>query len=483
MNCLIKGFLIKNRVILFILNWSIFSCNSQKFHIKPQYDAVMPFKNGIAAVKVGAYWGFIDTIGQWIFDAKFPEIDYSTHGEYIITTPDDGSVKILLKDNNGKWRLNPYHDAIQEIKTTSGIRIIFKSNNKLAIFDKSRKQLTKDFYDNLVYIGEDLFVGSLQRKGDQLINADGKIVSEFYTEITPEIKFGRIKFKRDKYSGLLDTKGQIVVQPVWWLLEIAGKNIACTHGGDLKLYTDQLVLLSDFEFDVLFFFQNGNWIGRNADTGDSKLFNPDGKVLKNNLKFGYGGIYKGMIPAENNAGLYGYVNEDGKEMIPFQFKYAESFMPSGKAVVWQDDNGRNKGVIIDTQGQQVFSPTFDKIEWHADGIYTMEYGDKNQLLDQNFKPITKLSKNPVEYIGNGVYAQYKTGRSLKVQKSNFYTGDKFKIYRSRDVEIVSFHALDGTLLVKADEMKEGDMVPKVAEGMAIAQNKGKWGFIKLPIKL
>ena len=156
-------------------------------------------------------------------------------------------------------------------------------------------------------------------------------------------------------------------------------------------------------------------------------------------------------------------------------------MPSGKAVVWYDDKGRNKVGIINIEGQEVLSPTFDKIEWHADGIYTMEYGDKNQLLDQNFEPITNLSKNPVEYIGNGVYAQYKTGRSLKIQKSNFYTGDKFKIYRSRDVEIVSFHALDGTLLVKADEMKEGDMVPKVAEGMAIARNKGKWGFIKLPI--
>lgn len=479
MNCLMDGFSIKNRVILFMLNWSIFSCNSQNFHIKPKYDAVMPFNNGIAAVKVGAYWGFIDTEGQWIFDPKFPEVDYSTHGEYIIKTPDDGSVKILSKSNNGKWMLNPYHDTIQEIKTTSGIRTIFKLNDKVAIFDRRQKQITKDFYDDLVYIGEDLFVGSLKRKGDQLINADGKIVSEFYTEITPEIKFGRIKFRRDRYSGLFDKKGRIVVQPVWWLLEMAGKNIACTHGGSLKLYTDQLVMLSEYEFNVLFHFDNGNWIGRNSDTGESKLFSPDGKILRDDLKFGFDGIHLGMIPAQNQAGLWGYVNEDGKEIIPFEYKYAESFMPSGKAVVWQAENGRNKGVIINTEGKKLLSPPFDKIEWHADGIYTIEFENKNHLWNQNFQPITELSKNPVEYIGNGVYAQFKTGRSLKVQKSNFYTGDKFKIYRSRDVDIESFHALDGTLLVKAHEMQEGDMIPKVTEGMAISKSEGKWGFIKL----
>lgn len=458
--------------------FSMLSCQSQNFHLAPGYDAVLPFKNGIAAVRQGELWGFIDTSGNWIFEPRFTSATLSPEGEYLLEEPTVKYIEKPAKNDSGKWILNPHYYDLQEIQTSKGRVIIDYAGNSYALFDENGKQISKHVYDSLIYIGEDLFVGHQMYKGDQLLNADGDSLTGFYTEIIPEIISGRIKFKNDKYSGLLSLNGKVKVAPDWWLLEIAGENIACTHGGNLRLYNDQLNALSTFEFNTVNHFTNGNWIGRNTDTGASILFNREGKVVMDHLKTGHGGIQHGLIPAESPNQLWGYLDENGKTAIPFKFSYAESFMPNGYAIVWKNINGEQRKSLIDLQGRDITTPPFDKIEWHEDGVYRIEADNKNQLLDNHFQPITDLTKAPIEYIGHGVYITYKVSKSLAFQKSNFYTGDKMKLYISRDLEFVSIHSIHGDLLIKAADYNEEDLKPMVSEGFVAAKKGSKWGFIR-----
>lgn len=457
--------------------FSFLSCQSQKIDVSPQFDAVKPFKNGIAAVKKEELWGFIDRSGDWIIQPRFSQVSLTDRNEYICEETEVAYIQVMEKDKQGNWAANPYYYVLTEINTSSGIRYIDQKDGNYFITTEDGKHLTEIVYDSIIYIGQDLFIGRKKYK-EELINAHGDIISKEYDEISPEVRFNRIKCKSDYHYCLLSVSGKEIVAPEFTLLEIAGKNIGCSKGGNMKLYTDELKQLSNFEFDYVVNLDNGNWIARNANTGESILFSPEGKILNNELKFGHEPMVHGKIHASNKDGKWGYVNSDGKAVIPFQFHYTESFWPNGKGVVYRLDDGKNTGFVIDSEGRKITTPSFDKLSWHPDNVYTLEYENKNQLLDHNFQPITKLSRNPVEYLGYGVYIKYKIGSSLKIQKSNFYMGDKFKIYTSRESEIESIHALDGTVLIERNDINEQEEIPIVSEGFAMCKRGAKWGFIK-----
>jgi len=453
------------------------SCQSQKIDITPQFDAVKPFKNGIAAVKKEELWGFIDSTGNWIIQPRFYNVCLTDANEYICEEVDVAFQEILKKDSKCKWEVKPYYYDLPKINTTSGIRYIDQIDGKYVLTDEDGIHLTEPVYESIIYIGQDLFIGNKKYK-EVLLNSFGKIVSKEYDEISPEVRYNRIKCKSDYHYGLLSIIGKEIVPPVYTLLEIAGKNIACSKGGDMKLYTDDLKQLSEFKFDYVVNLNNGNWVARNANTGESILYSLEGNILNKELHFGHEPMALGKIHASNKSGQWGYVDSNGKEAIPFRFHYTESFWPNGKAVVYQLADGKNKGFVIDSNGHKIPTPPFDKLAWHPDDVYTLEYENKNQLLDHKFQPITKLSRNPVEYIGSGVYIKYKIVSSIKIQKSNFYTGDKFKIYKSRESEIESIHALDGTVLIEKKDIKEEEEIPIVSEGFAVCKKGNKWGYIK-----
>ena len=461
-----------------MLSLCFFSCHSQNFHIKPQFDAVMPFKNGIAAVKQNELWGIIDTAGNWVFKPMFIIANTSVNNEYIVEENNVECIQVLRKDHNAKWILSPFYFNDEEYQTSLGLRKIDIVNNKFVIRNANDVILTDSMYDVISYIGNDLFIGNDMYKGDQIIHASGKTVTPFYSEISKEVIFGRLKFKQGDYSGVIATDGKVIVKPTWWLLELAGKNIACTIGGDLNLHNEKLELLSEFNFNTVQNFENGNWLARNTHTAESILFNSDGAILLDSLEFGHGGLSKGLLAAGNTNKYWGYVNALGDEVITFKYEYSEAFMSSGYAVVWKKVNGIIQKYLIDTTGKQIETAPFNSIDWHFDGIYYLTYEDKNQLLDKDFKPMTELTKTPIAYIGSSVYIEYKVSKSLAIQKGNFYTSDKAKLFWSKDVELSSMYSIDGNLLVDKKEYEPMDLIPSVSEGFASIKRNGKWGFIK-----
>lgn len=470
-------------IVLIMFGFGIFSCQSQKFSIAPLYDAVMPFHYGIAAVKVNDQWGFLDNKGYWVMEPKFTSVSKTEAGDYLVEETAVDFIEKLAKLPTGQWALQPYYGQIKKIQTRKGNKYIEQHGSKYIISDHSDKPLTKEEYDHIIYIGDELFIGNKIYEGDVLIDVNGKEISNYYQEISSETVFGRIRMRKNDHYGLLATSGKEIVKPEMTVLEIVGHNIAFTKGGDMQLYTDELKRISEFKFDRVVNLGNHNYIARNATTGESKWFNAHGALMESQWKVSDGQLVNGLFPASNKNDEWGYVNSDGKEVIPFSFRYAESFWPNGKAVVWKNRYDKLEKSIIDTLGKEFQLLHFDKIEWHEDGIYRIEYGNKNQLLDENFSPITGPAKDRLEYIGNGVYIKYKTNASLGIQKWNPYTGDKFKIYKSKDVEIEGIYALDGSLLVKGSEFNEEESLPKVSEGFAMAKKGKKWGYINCSAKV
>ena len=465
---------------IFMFGFGFSSCQSPSFHIEPQFDAVQAFAQGIAAVQQGGKWGFIDSSGAWVIEPWFEKAELGEGKVYQVIDGANQVFEIRKTSESNSWAALQPLEKSNLIETTSGRRSVFEKDGHWGIKDGKGNILAAPKFDSIHYLGNSLFRGYTSPKGYCLLNAEGKEQSAYFQDINPEIQFGRIRFRNDDRYGLLTPNGKIILPASWWRLEIVGQHIACSNGGQMQLCSDRLEKLSDFLFDEVIYLDEQHWLAKIRDTGDGKIFDAAGQVVKSAVKLSDGRMMHGMLPVQNVATQkWGYINSKGEEVIPFNFRYLESFWPNGKAMFLEEDQkGSVKRGLIDTKGQQVLLAIFNEIQWHQDGIYTVVQGKTIQLLDENFKPLGEKTQKPMEYIGQGVYVIYKEKKSLKYQTSNWYTGDKAGFYWSRNLKISAVYSVDGQLLLNGKEALENEPFPVVSEGLAAAKKDGKWGFVR-----
>lgn len=463
-----------------MFGFGLFSCQSPSFHIEPQFDAVQAFAQGIAAVQEGGKWGFIDTTGAWVIKPRFVKAELGEGKLYRVTDESKLVLEIRKASENSSWEALQPLEKSTPVETTVGIRFIFENNNRWGIRNKEGNTLVAPQFDSIHYLGTDLFSAFISLQGYCLLNAEGKERSAYFQEIGTEIQFGRIRFRDNDRYGLMTPNGKIITPASWWRLEIVGHHIACSKGGQLQLCSDRLEKLSDFLFDEVIYLDEQHWLAKIRDTGQGRIFNVAGQVVKSDVEFSDGQLMHGMLPVKNAATQkWGYINSRGEEVIPFTFTYVESFWPNGKAIfLGPDQNGNLKKGLIDTMGKVVQPAIFDEILWNQDGIYTVVHGKTMQFLDEKLNPLGEKTKKPLEYIGQGVCVVYSEKKSLKFQKSNWYTGDKARLYWSRDLKISAVYSLDSQLLLDGKEALENEPFPVVSEGFGAAKKNGHWGFVK-----
>lgn len=86
--------------------------NAGDFKIAPTFDEVLPFSEGVAAVRQGKKWGFVDTSGRMVISPQFAAAYYFQEGIASAET-DSGSVLI---DRSGRTIAKGYRvfDLISE---------------------------------------------------------------------------------------------------------------------------------------------------------------------------------------------------------------------------------------------------------------------------------------------------------------------------------------------------------------------------------
>ena len=456
------------------------SCQSPSFHIEPQFDVVQGFAQGIAAVQQGGKWGFIDNSGAWVIEPRFVKAELLEGNVYQVIDESNQVFEIRKTPDSNDWAaLRPLEKSIL-VETTSGRRSVFEKDAYWGIKDEKGNTLAAPQFDSIHYLGSNLFRAYALPKGYCLLSADGQQRSAYFQEIGTEIQFGRIRFRDNDRYGLMAQNGKIITPASWWRLEIVGQHIACSNGGQLQLCSDRLEKLSDFLFDEVVYLDEDHWLAKITDTGQGRIFDAAGQVVKSTVKLSDGRMLHGMLPVQHVATQkWGCINSKGEEVIPFRFRYLESFWPNGKAVFLEEDQkGSVKRGLIDTNGRQVLPAIFNEIKWHQDGIYTVVQGKTIQLLDEKFNSLGEKTKKPLEYIGQGVYVIYSEKKSLQYQKSNWYTGDKARFYWSRDLKISAVYSLGGQLLLDGKDAVENEPFPVVSEGFVAAKKDGKWGFVR-----
>jgi hypothetical protein len=456
------------------------SCRSQEFHIPPQFDAVLPFSQGIAAVQLQGQWGLVDTAGTWVLPPQFIAAHW-TDGQAWQVQDAQGQTLEIRRQGAG-WAALPPAPAELRVNTSAGVIFIFEQRGKYGLRDAQGRGRVPAAYAAIRYLGEDVFAARQGYQGECLLHVDGHILSDFYQEIGEKVQYGRIRIRQNDQYGLMDTRGKVLLPPCQWRLEMAGRHIACTEGGFLQLRSDRLEKRADWLFDQVLYLDAQHWLAKNTQLGQGVLFNADGEVVKSDIVLSDGQMVLGRFPVGNTMrDRWGYMDASGNAVLPCQWEYVENFWPCGKALFYdRDARGNRKAGLIDTSGQEVLPARYDAILWHPDGIFTVVAANRFQFLDKQLQALTPELNKRSEYVGHGVYLQYDLNSSWEIKRGNWYTGEKAGIYRRREAGVSGVFTLDGTLLVAGNAWLETEAMPAVKDGLAPAKKREKWGFVRVP---
>lgn len=351
--------------------WGYMDADSDKIVISAKYDFVNLFKNGVGSVgyknpnsktREDQYLsGYIRENGEEVLPINFLEnfeakdsgnstIDNLRHIMF------DNSTSGVLKLPEGKWLVEPgkYDDSFR----------FYKSGGVLVDFI--------DFYD-----GDKKYSAPIGCKIERI---------DFTNRL-----FYITKGKVGRDQGISTWDGKILVKPKYIKVQYFEKTktfLASTVLGFLTMKNIEYKDVTNFLFDEngkeiitfkskqILFVRKDESIGRYVH--EDKELNIDLKtgmqILEPKSEFEPKSKFesKEIIFQDSTTGLYGLINQNGKEIIPFKYKYSFYF-DNGFATVVTNEG---KGVI--NQNGVVIIP----IEYKT--IFKEEIKDKVIVSDSNF---------------------------------------------------------------------------------------------------
>jgi uncharacterized repeat protein (TIGR02543 family) len=383
-----------------------------------KYSDISNFYNGIAWVWVnGVGWGIIDKTGKEIvkpgkyqimggslwetFDeglipvSKVDKKLGDPHKNYIVDGYIDVTGKEITSIPFGKYYASRFHEGIAcvyDIKQKKNVFI--NKSGKIAFNLKSNSY--GEFSDGLCILSpED---GESEKNYTSVINLTGKEVlklpSKYYAMYGYENGYllansGPNEFNEDgktKYKvSILNKNGKVIVST-----KKPGEYLTDASNGLVAKYLDTVLQQRIHGF---IYFGYKNYEVYNLSSGKSII--PDGYTVllsgKNsfdNDNFYRGGIFpdgmvKVYIPgdADGTYDAIGFLDKNGKEVVPLGKYYNVEFFSENKCVV-QSKETLQRG-YVDTKGNEIIVPQYDQASCFINGkalvgMYTGENVNGNE---------------------------------------------------------------------------------------------------------
>ncbi len=336
--------------------------------VRPQYDKISYLTPNVLLTRIGKFYGLLSYSGEELIKPKYTEIDRLTDKLFKV---EYYSQYYGIVDNNGRELIEPKYLYISEF--TDGLsRVYISDKNGHGLINEECVEILPPSYNS---IGE--FKDGLARvcridsdKGNQwgFINTSGEeVIPSKYKELH-EFSEGFAAFRSDNFEwGFIDKMNNIVIKPQYYTVEDFANGYAKVRVDDyynswgLIDATGKLVL--EPSFSDINEVQNGfvgvaqyNYRSSFKQWGFFKI--PEGIQITpikysevKNFTEGYAAV-RLVIPHEifGSANKWGYINEQGEEIIPFRYYYANPF-ENGLAKV--SESIMEEYVYIDKSGNIV----------------------------------------------------------------------------------------------------------------------------------
>lgn len=327
--------------------------------IQPIYEDADKFKDGIAHMYMNKKTGLISETGVILFEPKFDDIEKFKDNIAIVKD----NKKYGFIDNTGKVLSEPIFDEIEKF-TTDGIAII-KNNKKSGLIKNNGTVLLDPKFDDIESFSGDV---ANVKNGNLwgLIDKTGKVI--FDAEFIAKLEFN------SKGLSVATKKGESGL----------GKFGIVKRDGTVVLDFNQILI----RVEAQKFFVNkesGKWEIFDASatslSGEFEEFSRFDESLTAKSRF----IVSGMIAAKQN-GKWGFIDETGKTLIPFQYDRvgSDNFAFSQNYCAVQVGE---KWGFIDKKGNYLKEPTFESVDHFIkmgeETVTTVKLDKKEYVLNVN----------------------------------------------------------------------------------------------------
>lgn len=216
--------------------------------------------------------------------------------------------------------------------------------------------------------------------------------------------------------GYIDASGKMVIEPQYISVYLFSSGVACVAKKDgVKFYIDKDgnslgTLPSNFSFESDHFYYNRVIFENTSNNRYGKLdLSLNVAVPEKYTNIGISGD-NGYSWCTTDGNLYGYVDQEGKEVIPMQYVFCSTFF-SGVTSVGVEQNGDTMYAIIDEKGDYIVAPQAVVLDYLTDGVFAYNVNGYYGLWDKKGNKLTEAS---YEY-----FWDYRDGLAC-FQKNNKY---------------------------------------------------------------
>ena len=365
------------------------------------FDCADSFKKGRAIVNQGEYWGEINHKGEWVTRIKCEEF----------TRINNNLIRIKINEkygcinNTGKWIIEPLYDLMYWDTMTE--YFIVEKNGVFGTLSFKNKLIIDLKYKLLViaaYKGK--YISAYDGKNFGLLDKFGKIILPFKYDLAPSVVHNHFAFcnYNNSWTAInLKTKKSVKFDCLDWRC-LSSTTVAILKKSNKWVLVDyNNTKICDTEFDDI-------------DTGNFRI-----ELIKARI-----GDY------------YGFIDKNGKTVIDFKYKDTEYFSPLqdckfifNKSFCPVTLDGKKWG-LINQDGKEVIPYEYDRLTlWYKKYLIVQKNG-KTGVIDWNEKTIIDFIYDKIDdstcvkenYIVFGLNVKYgfvrMDGKPLKISRESLH---------------------------------------------------------------
>ena len=178
--------------------------------IPARYTNIRNFKQGFAPVKMGNKWGYINKQGKWLVKPIF-------NAAYSFT--DDGLAVVVSKNKRGfintqgRFIIKPSYRRVQRF--TEGVAPVSKQKNSWFFINKKNKSLFAEKFSKVRNFSEQMTAVMNNQKQWGYINHKGKLIILYEFDKAYDFKEGLALVRKGDKRGFVNKLGEIVIPLIY----------------------------------------------------------------------------------------------------------------------------------------------------------------------------------------------------------------------------------------------------------------------------
>ena len=366
--------------------------------------------------KTGIFYGYIDYTGKQLVETKYESITRFLEPDDILLSYMDNGKNGIFK---GKKKIvNPKYQSITYYNTSKVF--VVNKNGRYGVLDKNGEEIIKTDYSECIVLGEYISVKTNEQMmlydiHGNLVNTNtyksiqptdnpyyfiAKDESNFYSIISKEVQikdnYTNITYAFDNFFIFTNQEGKTGVLEVYTGIELEPKYdyiilledaraLEARVGNVVDIYSDKIEKIISMEDGIVEKVKDDYFVIYSGK--DMKYINKNGEEVKNTDIFKDSKLYAAQSP----DGKWGYTDASGNSKVEYKYDRVTELNEYGFAGVVKD----GLWGVIDEEGKEIVNPQY-KLDVYYDpsfiGKYLLEENEGMFCSEVDTKP-TEKAKN------------------------------------------------------------------------------------------